>query len=523
ATGASTADLAIVLIDARKGVLTQTRRHSFICSLLGIRNIVLAVNKIDLVGHDLKVFDRIVEDYREFAQSLGFESIVAIPMSARYGDNVTAKSDKMPWYNGPTLLGHLETVPVGDAEVEKPFRFPVQYVNRPNLDFRGFCGTIASGVVRQGDEVMALPSGKKSRVKSIVSYGGELSEAVAPLAVTLTLEDEIDVSRGDTIVHPGNVPRVDAKFDAMVVWMHEDAMVPGKQYLFKQCNKVTPGAISTLRYRVDVNTLHRQDAPTLQLNEIGRCQLRMTQPFIFDAYRRNRGMGSFIIIDRMTNATVGAGMILDRATSEDQAGHWDDQASTPPKEASDIAVTTEQRHARFGQRPCTLLLTGLPGAGKSTIAAALERRLFDTGRAVTVLDGQSLRQGISRDLGFSAQDRSENLRRGAEVARLMNDAGLICITAFVAPQEDIRQRAKGVVGADQFLVIHLSAPVDICRQRDQEGLYGAADAGEIADFPGVSFAYESPSEPDLVLATDTLGVEECVDRLVALLDQRDFI
>ncbi|MEZ6103287.1 MAG: sulfate adenylyltransferase subunit CysN [Pirellulaceae bacterium] len=523
ATGASTCDLAIILIDARHGVVTQTKRHSFITSLLGIKHVLVAINKMDLVGYSEETFEKIKNDYTDFAARMIADDVHFIPISALNGDNVVDPSPNMTWYGGSTLMHMLENVHIASDRNLIDFRFPVQFVNRPNLDFRGFCGTIASGVVRQGDEVMALPSGKKSRVKSIVSYGGELSEAVAPLAVTLTLEDEIDVSRGDTIVHPGNVPRVDAKFDAMVVWMHEDAMVPGKQYLFKQCNKVTPGAISTLRYRVDVNTLHRQDAPTLQLNEIGRCQLRMTQPFIFDAYRRNRGMGSFIIIDRMTNATVGAGMILDRATSEDQAGHWDDQASTPPKEASDIAVTTEQRHARFGQRPCTLLLTGLPGAGKSTIAAALERRLFDTGRAVTVLDGQSLRQGISRDLGFSAQDRSENLRRGAEVARLMNDAGLICITAFVAPQEDIRQRAKGVVGADQFLVIHLSAPVDICRQRDQEGLYGAADAGEIADFPGVSFAYESPSEPDLVLATDTLGVEECVDRLVALLDQRDFI
>ncbi|MFM7074183.1 MAG: sulfate adenylyltransferase subunit CysN [Planctomycetota bacterium] len=520
ATGASTADLAIILIDARRGVLTQTKRHSFIVSLLGIKHIVVAINKMDLVDFSRDVFEQIKADYQAFASRLDLPDVHFLPLSALHGDNVVESSAKTPWYQGPPLMNLLESVYIGSDRNLEDFRFPVQWVNRPNLDFRGFCGTIASGIVRKGDEILALPSRKTSRVKSIVTYDGEVDEAFAPQAVTLTLEDEIDISRGDMIVRPGNVPRVEQKFDAMVVWMSEDPMVPGKSYWIKQATKSAPGMISTLRYQIDVNSLHRVDAPTLGLNEIGRCSLTLNQPVAFDAYRRNRSTGAFIVIDRVTNATVGAGMILDRSTADGRHDHWDAEPQTAHLHAERSGVTLEERAARFGQSPATVLLTGLTGAGKTTIAYALERRLFDLGRAATVLDGQNLRRGISKDLGFTADERSENLRRGAEVAKLMNDAGLLVIGAFVAPDEAVRQKAADVVGRERFLVVHLDCPVDICRQRDSDGHYKLADSGEIALFPGVSAPYEQPAAPDLRLETATLGVDECVERIVELLEQR---
>jgi len=390
-------------------------------------------------------------------------------------------------------------------------------VNRPHLDFRGFCGTIASGRIRKGDEVMVLPSRKKSRVKSIVTYDGELEEAFSPLAVTLTLEDEIDVSRGDMLVRPENVPQLADSFDATLVWMSEEPMVPGKQYFIKQTTKLVSGTIATLRYKIDVNTLHRDQAPTLALNEIGRCQMKLNQPIAFDGYRNNHGTGSFIVIDRITNATVAAGMILQRTTG-DKHDHWDEQADDR-LQTERSNVTAEERQARFGQQPTTILLTGLAGAGKTTLAYALERKLFDLGRTCCVLDGQNMRHGISRDLGFTADGRSENLRRSAEVAKLMNDAGMICIAAFLAPREEIRQKAAKVVGKERFLVVHLNAPIDVCRQRDQEGLYGAADEGEIANFPGVSAPYEEPTDADLVLATHEIDVDGCVEKIMGLLEK----
>jgi bifunctional enzyme CysN/CysC len=522
ATGASTCDLAIILIDARHGVLTQTKRHSFIVSLLGIRHVLVAVNKMDLVAYSQERFDEIKEDYVAFATQLEMKDLHFIPISALRGDNVVDPSTNMPWFDGGTLMYFLENVHIASDRNLIDMRFPVQYVNRPHLDFRGFCGTLASGKIRQGDPVVALPSRKTSRVKSIVTYNGELAEAFAPQAITVTLEDEIDVSRGDMLVRPDNVPTLASTFDAMVVWMADDPLVPGKQYLIKQTTKTVPGSVSTLRYRIDVNTLHRQDAPALKLNEIGRCQLTLNQPIAFDAYRRNKGTGSFIFIDRITNVTVGAGMILDRTTADQRADHWED-APSERLQTHEGSVTHQERSARFGQKSFTLLLTGLAGAGKTTIAYALERRLFDLGHAVTVLDGQNMRQGISRDLGFTADDRSENLRRSAEVARLMNEAGLVCIAAFLAPSEEVRQKAADVVGRDRFLVVHLDAPVEVCRQRDQEGLYGAAEKGDIANFPGVSAPYESPQQPDLVLRTHEVDVQRCVKRIVELIEERAFI
>jgi bifunctional enzyme CysN/CysC len=523
ATGASTADLAIILIDARHGVLTQTKRHSFIVSLLGIKHIVVAINKMDIVDYDEAVFEKIKADYVEFASRLELPDVHFMPISALKGDNVVTNSPNMPWYTGSPLMTLLETVYIGSDRNMEDFRYPVQLVLRPNLNFRGFAGTIASGIIRRGDEVMSLPSRKKSRVKSIVTFDGELEEAFAPQSVTLTLEDEIDSSRGDMLVRPGNVPKVDHKFEASVVWMSEEPLVPGKQYLFKQTSKLTTGAVSTIRYRVDVNTLHREPAPALALNEIGRCAITLTSPIAFDAYRRNRTTGSFIMIDRLTNATVGAGMILDREPDDAAADHWGDSATAEHLHGESSAVTAEEREARFGQKPATILLTGLTGAGKSTIAKALERKLFDMGRAVVALDGQNMRLGISKDLGFTAAERSENLRRSVEVARLFNDAGILCIGAFVAPDEDVRQKAAERVGRDRFLVIHLSAPLEVCRQRDTDGHYKLADTGELTNFPGVSAPYEPPMKPDLVLPTHEWPVGKCVDAIVSLLDSRGVI
>jgi len=521
ATGASTCDLAIILVDARHGVLTQTRRHSFIVSLLGIKHVLVAINKMDLVGFSQKRYEEIIAEYQDFATRLEIRDLNFIPISALKGDNVVDRSEGTPWYEGKTLMRFLETVYIGADRNLQDFRLPVQYVTRPNLDFRGFAGTIASGIVRKGDELMVLPSRKRSTVKSIVTYDGDLEEAFAPQSVTITLEDEIDVSRGDMLVRPGNVPEVSERLETTLVWMNEAPMVPGKEYLFKLGSKTVPGRVGTLRYRIDVNSLHRETAPTLGLNEIGRCELRLSEPVAHDAYRRNHGTGALIVIDRITNATIAAGMILQRGADEEDQDHWDTPAAGP--DAARSPVNPEERKARFGQSPVSLLLTGLPGAGKTSIAYALERRLFDNGRAVAVLDGSNMRRGISKDLGFSASERSENLRRSAEVAKLFNDSGLVCICAFVAPSEEIRNKARNLIGPERMLVVHLDAPIEVCRARDQEGLYGAADNGEIPNFPGVSYVYEKPLQPDLTLDTASSPIDVCVDAIVALLERRGAI
>jgi bifunctional enzyme CysN/CysC len=523
ATGASTCDLAVILVDARHGVVTQTKRHSFIVSLLGIKHVLVAVNKMDLVGFRREVFEQIRADYIGFAARLDIPDLHFLPISALNGDNVVDPSPNMPWYQGSTLMHFLDNVYIGSDRNLEDFRFPVQLVNRPHLDFRGFCGTIASGIIRRGDEIMVLPSRKTSRVKSIVTFDGELEEAFAPQAVTLTLTDEIDISRGDMIVRPGNMPKLEQRFDAMIVWMAEQPLVPGKQYLFKQTTKQVNGTIDTMRYQVDVNTLHRRDAPTLGLNEIGRCAITLAEPIAFDDYRRNRGTGSLIVIDRLTNVTVGAGMIMARVTADRRHDHWDDEPASLRLHSETSQVKPDERQARFGQRPATILLTGLTGAGKTTLAYAVERRLFDMGRVSTVLDGQNLRLGISKDLGFTTEDRSENMRRGAEFAKLVNDAGLICLAAFVAPSEEVRQRAAEVVGRDRFLVVHLAAPIEICRERAEGNPYAEAEAGEIANFPGVSFPYDTPASPDLTLPTHELSVDDCVDQIMTLLSAQGIL
>jgi len=518
ATGASNCDLAIILVDARHGVQRQTKRHSFIVSLLGIRHVVVAVNKMDLVDWSEEVFERISGEFADFATRLQIGDLRFIPLSALKGDNVVEASGQMPWYEGGTLLRYLETVHVASDRNLVDLRFPVQYVNRPNLDFRGFSGTVASGIVRQGDEIVVVPSGQRSRVKSIVTYEGERDEAYPPMAVTLTLADEVDVSRGDLIVHPGNLPRVDRGFEAMIVWMGEEPLTPGKGYLFKQTTSVVSGQVGAIRYRIDVNTLHRDGASVLAMNEVGRCAVTVNRALAFDPYGQNRTTGAFIVIDRLTNRTIGAGMILDRRRS---LGIVDDNWEGDTPEAAFAAqgseVTSAERAARAGHRGVTVLLTGLSGAGKSTLAYALERRLFDEGRAVCVLDGRQMRQTISRDLGFSAAERSENLRRSADVARYLNDAGLICVAAFLAPTADVRERARQAIGTHRFLEVHINTPIEVCRARDRDGWYAQADSGEIPDFPGVTGRYEPPAAPALSLDTTVLSVEQCVDQLVAML------
>jgi bifunctional enzyme CysN/CysC len=524
ATGASTADLAILMIDARNGVLTQTKRHSFIVSLMGIRHVVVAINKMDLIDFDQAKFEEICDDYRSFATRLDLPDLHFIPISALNGDNVVERSQSMPWYTGTTLMNFLETVYIGSDRNLQDFRMPVQFVNRPNLDFRGFCGTIASGIVRKGEEIMVLPSRQRSKVKSIVTYDGDLEEAFSPLSVTLTLEDEIDASRGDMIVRPGNVPKTNDSIQAMMVWMNPEAMVPGKTYLFKHTSQTIPGTIDTLNYKVDVNSLHRSPAPTLELNEIGRVSISLSAPIHYDAYRKNRSTGAFIVIDRISNATVAAGMILDRSADGKSRSIWDDERAGGSEGVDSVsAVSAAERGARFGQKPATLLLTGLTGSGKTAIGQALERRLFDSGRAVSMIDGEAVRRGLSLDLGFSAEDRSENLRRSAHLAHTLNDAGLICIASFVSPSEEVRKKVGGVIGEDRFLVIHVATPVEVCRERDTKGQYAQADAGELPNFPGVTAEYEIPDSPALTIDASQQSIDQCVESIVELLREKGFI
>jgi bifunctional enzyme CysN/CysC len=517
ATGASTADLAVILIDAREGhgVMEQTKRHSFIASLLGIKHVLLAVNKMDCVDYSEERFNQIVADYRQFVQRLEIPDLHFIPISALHGDNVVDRSEKMPWYGGSTLMNLLETVEISSDRNLKDFRFPVQYVLRPDLNFRGFAGTIASGIVRVGDEVITLPSRKSSKVKEIVTFDGNLEEACAPMSVALTLEDEIDISRGDVIVRPGNVPKLEDKFDAMVVWMAEQPLVPGQQYIIKHTTRNVPGTISTLRYQIDVNTMKSNPAMSLELNQIGRVDITLNRAIAYDRYRRNKHTGAFIIIDRISNVTVGAGMILDQRTSKDRNDAWETDPSSKSLVAEISNVTSEERTARYGQKPVTILFTGLPGAGKTTTAYGVERRLFDMGRSSAVLDGQNLRVGLTRDLGFTREDRSENVRRAIEVSRLMNKSGLITMLALVAPSDEIRKKAAQAIGED-FILVHLTAPPELCAQRNQSDNDPDGKVESTLD-------YQTPADADLVLETDSLNANECVERVIELLVARKYI
>lgn len=521
ATGASTAHLAIILIDARDGhgVMEQTKRHSFIASLLGIKHILIAVNKMDVVDYSEERFEEICADYKRFSERLRFPDLHYLPLSALHGDNVVDRSENMPWYKGSTLMNFLETVSIASDRNYEDFRFPVQSVLRPNLDFRGFCGTIASGIVRVGDEIMTLPSRKKSKVKEIVTYDGNIEQAHAPMSVTLTLDDEIDSSRGDMIVRPGNLPKMEQKFDAMMVWMADQPMVPGKQYIFKHTTKMIPGVIKTLKYQVDVNTMHKQPAPALELNQIGRVDVSLNQPIAFDRYTRNKGTGSFIVIDRITNSTVAAGMIIDKLTSDNTGAAWDEEPASGTKLIQEVSkVTRDDRQARFGQKAVTVLFTGLPGAGKSTTAYGVERALFEKGRAATVIDGQNLRMGLNRDLNFSSDGRSENVRRAAEVGKLINNSGVICLLALVAPDDSVRKRAAAVVGEDAFLVVHLNASAEVCESRNES----AKQLGE-DDLKESHVIYQTPENADLVLDTESTSPADCVQQVLELLQSKEIV
>ena len=512
ATGASNCDLAIILIDARHGVLTQTRRHSFIVSLLGIRQVIVAVNKMDLVDYAEDVFNRIREEYLAF--SAGLEGIEPhfIPLSAKHGDNVVHASQALPWYQGKALMTMLETVELSASRNFADFRFPVQYVNRPNLNFRGYCGTVASGLVRKGDEVVVLPSGRRSRIKSIVTYDEELELAWANMAVTLTLEHEIDLGRGDLITHPDNTLAGGDRLDASVVWMAEDPLLPGVQYEIKLGARSVIGTVKSVRHVVDISNLAERPAARLELNEIGRLDIALEQAVHFDSYRDNRATGGFILIDRLSNVTVGAGMI-----------HCEHVQGDAPANSASGHVSGSERAARFGQRPVTVMFIGVSGSGKSTLAHALERRLFDLGRFSTVLDGKAMRLGISRDLPYDAEGRAENLRRSAHVARFVNDSGLICCAAFVAPNEDSREHAISVIGRRNCFLVYLNPPLEICMQRDPSGLYAAARENESEHVPGLSFPYRAPAEPWLELDTSAFPVEACVNQVLARLEEEQVV
>ena len=510
-TGASTADVAVILVDARKGLLTQTRRHSYLVSQIGVHTVVLAVNKMDLIGYDRAEFDRIEAEYRAFAAQLGITNITCIPLSALKGDNITERSANTAWYSGPTFMEYLETVPVEDVAHTEPMRMPVQWVNRPDLDFRGFSGTVVSGTVRPGMRVKALPSGLESTVARVVTFDGDLDEAQANQAVTLTLTDEIDISRGDVICDASNPAGVADRFEAHIVWMHEDAMTPGRPYLVKLGTRTVSATIAPPAHRVDVNTLRHQPADTLQMNEIGLCDVAFDRPVAFDPYAHNRDTGGFIVIDRMTNTTVAAG-VIERATRAARNVHW---------HATDVDAAA--RASMNGHGAALVWFTGLSGAGKSTVANMVERRLHALGVHTYLLDGDNVRHGLNRDLGFSDGDRVENIRRVAEVGALMVDAGLVVLASFISPFAADRALARGVVPPGRFVEVFVDAPLDVAESRDPKGLYAKARAGEIAHFTSIDSPYEPPERPELHVRTDQASAEDAAQAVVDHLSSAGFL
>ncbi|NMG76351.1 sulfate adenylyltransferase subunit CysN [Aromatoleum diolicum] len=508
-TGASTADAAVLMVDARRGVLTQTRRHSYLVSLIGIRHIIVAINKMDLVDYSEAVFHRIVDDYRAFAEQIGLKEVTFIPLSAYKGDNITAPSDNMPWHHGTTLMGYLETVEIDEDRLQKqPFRLPVQWVNRPNLDFRGFAGTIAGGVVKPGDRIRVQPSGKESTVERIVVQGGDLAQAVAGQSVTLTLADEIDISRGDVISMATSPAGSADQFEATLVWMHDEPLLPGRPYLLKIGAKTVTATVTHIKYQVNVNTLEHIAAKTLELNAIGVCNLSLDRPIAFDPYAENRDTGGFILIDRLSNNTVGAGL-LHFALRRSQNIHM-----------QHVDVDKAARAALKHQKPCVLWFTGLSGAGKSTIANHVEKKLHALGYHTYLLDGDNVRHGLNKDLGFTEADRVENIRRVAEVAKLMVDAGLIVITAFISPFRAERQMARSLMGDGEFLEVFIDTPLDVAEQRDVKGLYKKARRGELKNFTGIDSPYEAPEQPDVRIDTMMMGTNDAAEYLVLELQRR---
>jgi bifunctional enzyme CysN/CysC len=501
-TGASTAELAVILVDARSGVLTQTRRHSYLVALLGIKHVVLAVNKLDLVDYSQTVFEAVEADYRTFAADIGLGDITCIPLSALKGDNITELSAHTPWYQGPTLIGHLETVEIEDDTQDGPFRLPVQWVNRPNLDFRGFSGQIVAGSVRPGDRVTVLPSGRESTVAGIVTADGDLDEAVAGQSITVTLTDEVDVSRGDVLAAASEPPAVADQFEAHIIWMDEQEMLPGRPYLMKIGTRIVGATLAHPKYKINVNTLEHTAAKSLELNEIGVANINLDRPVPFDPYEQNRYMGGFILIDRFTNGTVAAGLLHFALRRADNV-HW--QAIEVNKEA----------HAMLkGQGPCVVWLTGLSGAGKSTIANIVERKLHEMGRHTYLLDGDNVRHGLNRDLGFTDVDRVENIRRVAEVAGLMVDAGLIVLASFISPFRAEREMARQRLEEGEFVEVFVNTPLATAEERDRKGLYAKARRGELANFTGIDSAYEAPLDPEIRIETSQISAEQAADVII---------
>jgi bifunctional enzyme CysN/CysC len=511
-TGASTADLAIILIDARKGVLVQTRRHSYLVNLIGIRHVVVAINKMDLVDYSEEAFRRIEAEYRTFADQIGLENITVMPISGVKGDNIVEKSGNTPWYQGPTLMHHLETVEIDEQRLQKtPFRLPVQWVNRPNLDFRGFAGTIAGGVIQPGQRVRVQPSGRESVVTRIVTADGDLPQAVANQSVTLTLADEVDISRGDVISTCEEPAEVADQFEATIVWMHDQPMLRGRNYLMKIGTKTVTATILPLKHKVNVNTLEQVAAEKLELNEIGVVELELDRTVAFDPYTANRDTGGFILVDRLTNNTVGAGM-LRFALRRSQNVHW--QA---------LDVDKEARARAKGQKPAVLWFTGLSGAGKSTIANLVEKRLFAEGHHTYLLDGDNVRHGLNKDLGFTEADRVENIRRVAEVAKLMGDAGLIVVTAFISPFRSERQSARALMAEGEFIEVFIDTPIGVAEERDPKGLYKKARRGELKNFTGIDSPYEAPEAPEIRIDTTRMTAEDAAGAIVAALRERGLI
>ncbi|MBD3420545.1 MAG: sulfate adenylyltransferase subunit CysN [Chitinivibrionales bacterium] len=524
-TGASTAELAIILIDARNGVMTQSKRHGFLVSLLGIPHLIVAVNKMDLVDYSKDVYDSIVEEYSQFSEKLDIHDIVFIPVSALAGDNVVRRSEKTPWYDGHTLLHMLETVHVQADKNLVDFRFPVQYVSRPNLDFRGFAGRIASGTIRPGEEIAVLPSGKTSKVKSIVTFEGEREEAFAGQSVMLTLEDEVDVSRGDMLVRVNNLPQAANTFEAIICWMDEDKLSQNTHYLIKHTTNTTKAFITKILYKIDVNTLHREDAASFELNEIGRVEIKTAQKLFFDSYKQNRATGNFILIDPVTNRTVAAGMIRGvlRSIKEVQS-----EESSIPRISPNVAweqgfITRAQWEVRNGHKSAVLWFTGLSGSGKSTVARQVGRELFNRGCRIMSLDGDNVRHGLCGDLGFSARDRSENIRRVGHAARLFFDQGAIAVCTFISPFRQDRTYVRQLFPAGHFIEVFVDCDVDVCKKRDPKGLYKKAETGEIKEFTGVSSPYEKPQKAEVTVDTVTMSVEESVATIIAYLQKNGII
>ncbi len=525
ATGASNCNLAVILIDARYGVISQTKRHSFICSLLGIRHVVVAVNKMDLVDWSEEKYEQIMRDFNTFVARLNFSDIHFIPMSALKGDNVVVHSENLSWYDGPTFLHHLENLNISTDRNLIDMRLPVQYVLRSSPDFRGFSGTLASGVLRVGDAVASLPSRRESKIRAIYGPDGEVQEAFSPMAITVTLEDKIDVSRGDMLVPVKNMPHIGNEFEAMVVWMHEDAARPGQNYLVKHSCSMIPGVLSDIRYKIDVNTMKSvkgvdESIDSLELNEIGRCHITLHRAIGFDPYDRNRATGSFIIIDRLSNVTIGAGMIVDRIVS--RSDHKRAPVSQNIFRTSGL-VSADDRNSLLGQKGATVWLTGLSASGKSTIAVQLEQQLIAQGRLCYILDGDNVRHGLNRDLGFSMEDRKENIRRIAEVAALMNEAGVIVISSFISPYRLDRQSARDVIGEDSFIEAFVQASLEVCERRDPKGLYVKARSGEIQQFTGISDPYEEPENAEITLLTEELTPDDAARMIIEGLQARGII